>query len=148
MDAAYDKLLDEKEASLAEEWSRTKSGNTPKDMNASNACNRCKGKDVDRSGDHDVDESCATTAASRMKQTVTDVRHSRVKLWANTFNVNIRDHEEEQFEHERYYLAAEVVAQKLTSHPTMPNRLLATHTPEEAAQSGIWLGTNSCAFKG
>ena len=82
-----------------------------------------------------------------MKLTVTDVRQSRVKLWANTFNVNIRDHEEKQFEHGRYYLAAEVLARNLTSHPTMTNRLLATHTPEDTAQSGIWLGTSSCAFK-
>ena len=44
--------------------SQCQSGNTPKDMNASNACNRCKGKDVDHSGNHDLDESCATTAAS------------------------------------------------------------------------------------
>ena len=95
-----------------------------------------------------MDESCATTAASRMKVTVIDVWQSRVKLWAITFNVNIRYHDKEQFEHERYYLAAEALAQELTSHPTMPNRLLATHTPEEAVPSGIWLGTNSCAFKG
>ena len=97
MDAAYDKVLDAEKARLAEEWSRRQSGNTPKDMNESNACNRCKGKDVDHSGNHDLDESCATTAASRMKLTVTGVRQSRVRLWANTFNVNIRDHEEEQF---------------------------------------------------
>ena len=61
--------------------------------------------------------------------------------------MNIRDHEEEQFEHERYYLAVEALAQELTSHPTMPNGHLATHTPKEAAQSGIWLGTSSCASK-
>ena len=117
-------------------------------MHVSNACNRCKGKDADHSGNHDLDESCATTAASRLKQTVTDARQSRVKLWANTFNVSIRYHEKEQFEHGRYYLAAEAFAQELTSHPTMPNRLLATHTPEDAARSGIWLGTSRCAFKG
>ena len=40
MDAAYDKVLDAETARLAEKWSRRQSRNTPKDMNASKACNR------------------------------------------------------------------------------------------------------------
>ena len=55
MDAAYDKVLDAEKARLAEEWSRRQSGNTLKDMNASNACSRRKGKDVDYSGNQDLD---------------------------------------------------------------------------------------------
>ena len=80
--------------------------------------------------------------------TVTDVKQSRVRLWANTFNVNVRAHKEEQFEHERYYLAATTLADELTEYPTVPNRLLKIHTPQDLAQTGMGLGTSRCAVKG
>ena len=103
--------------------------------------------------DEEKKNGCASgsfhaAATDAVKLTVPAVKQSSSRLWVNTFNVNIREHEAEQFEHERLYHVAEALAKELTTHPTMPQRLLESHEPEVAAQSGMWLGTSSCAFKG
>ena len=66
----------------------------------------------------------------------------------NTFNANIREHDEEPFEHERLHRVSEALAQELTAHPTMPASMLESQGPEAVARSGMWLGTSACAFRG
>ena len=103
--------------------------------------------------DEEKKNGCASgsfhaAATDAVKLTVPDVKQSSSRLLVNTFNLNIREHEAEQFEHERSYYVAEALAKELTTHPTMPQRMLESHEPEVAARSGMWLGTSSCAFKG
>ena len=50
-------------------------------------------------------------------------------------------------DHEHLHHAAETLAEQLTSHPTLPQSLQSSHSPDTIAQSGIWIGTSACDFK-
>ena len=67
-------------------------------MNGTNT----EGVDEDKDGDNENGFPDAA-AADAVKLTVPSVKQSSSRLWANTFNVNIREHDAEQFEHERLY---------------------------------------------
>ena len=61
-----------------------------------------EGVNEDKDGD-DENGFPDAPATDAVKLTVPAVKQSSSRLWANTFNVNIREHDAEQFEHERLY---------------------------------------------